>query len=287
LHQSDRDRDRAEDGTVEGLRLGLLVTAYGLGFRHGIDWDHIAAITDIAGTQSEPRDAMRLATLYAAGHAVVVFCLGVLAIAAGDLVPASFDSVMERLVGVTLVALGVWVLVSLARQGRQFRMQSRWMLLFSWVRGARRRLGAPATEGARGTDVLIADDGDNLARHPHPHPHAHPLPDRAGGYGSRTAFGVGMLHGVGGETPTQVLIFLAAAGAGGTITGVVTLGAFIVGLLTSNSLIAATAAFGFLRASRSFTVYASVAVVTGGFSLVVGALLLAGRGSVLPAIFGG
>ena len=34
-------------------------------------------------------------------------------------------------------------------------------------------------------------------------------------YGRRTAFGVGMIHGVGAETPTQVLIFLAAAGASG------------------------------------------------------------------------
>jgi high-affinity nickel-transport protein len=268
---------------VEGLRLGLLVTAYGLGFRHGIDWDHIAAITDIAGTQEEPRRSMALATLYAGGHAAVVFVLGVLAIAAGDLVPDSFDRGMERVVGLTLLALGVWVFVSLARQGRHFRMRSRWMLLFDWVRGVRHRLARADTEG-----TVLVDAGADLSHHPHPHPHAHPMPDDlTGRYGRGTAFSVGMLHGIGAETPTQVVIFLAAAGAGGTATGVITLVAFIAGLLTSNSLIAATAAFGFLRASRSFTVYASVAALTGTFSLVVGALLLAGRGSALPAIFGG
>jgi hypothetical protein len=63
--------------------------------------------------------------------------------------------------------------------------------------------------------------------------------------------------------------------------------AFIVGLLSSNTLIAATAAYGFLRATRSFRVYAAVAVVTGAFSIVVGTLFLAGQGSSLPAIFGG
>jgi hypothetical protein len=84
-----------------------------------------------------------------------------------------------------------------------------------------------------------------------------------------------------------VLIFLAAAGAGGTATGVVVLLAFIAGLLTSNTLIAATAAYGFLRATRSFRVYAGVAVVTGAFSIVVGALLVLGRGGDLPALFGG
>jgi high-affinity nickel-transport protein len=269
---------------LEGLQLGLLLTAYGLGFRHGIDWDHIAAITDIAGSQDEPRRSMVLATMYAAGHAAVVFALGVLAIAAGDLVPESLDSAMGRVVGVTLIALGVWVFVSLVRQGRNFRMRSRWMLVFDWVRGVRRRVG---TTGAEQGSVLI-DGGEDLAHHPHPHPHEHRMPDAPpGGYGQRTAFGVGMLHGVGAETPTQVVIFLTAAGAAGTATGMVTLVAFLAGLLTSNTVIAVTASFGFLRASRSFTVYAAVAVVTGAFSLVLGFLLLFGADSVLPSLFVG
>ncbi|MEY2478896.1 MAG: hypothetical protein QOG87_4211 [Actinomycetota bacterium] len=269
---------------MEGLELGLLVTAYGLGFRHGIDWDHIAAITDIAGSQDEPRRSMFLATMYAAGHAAVVFALGVLAIAAGDLVPKSLDSAMGRVVGVTLIALGVWVFVSLARQGRNFRMRSRWMLVFDWVRNVRRRVGAARAEQGS----VLVDGGEDLAHHPHPHPHEHPMPEAPpGGYGQRTAFGVGMLHGVGAETPTQVVIFLTAAGAGGTGTGVITLAAFLAGLLTSNSVIALTASYGFLRASRSFTVYASVAVITGAFSLVLGLLLLFGQDSVLPSLFVG
>jgi len=46
-------------------------------------------------------------------------------------------------------------------------------------------------------------------------------------------------------------------------------------------------AFGFMSASKNFAVYATVAVVTAVFSLVVGALLLLGRDSLLPALFGG
>ena len=30
--------------------IGVLVTGLALGLRHGIDWDHIAAITDITST---------------------------------------------------------------------------------------------------------------------------------------------------------------------------------------------------------------------------------------------
>ena len=106
-------------------------------------------------------------------------------------------------------------------------------------------------------------------------------------YGRPTAFGVGMIHGIGAETPTQVLIFLAAAGAGGRGAGIAVLIAFIVGLLVSNSVITLGSAFGFLRASRNFTLYATVAVVTAVFSLVIGTLFLLGKDAVLPAFFGG
>ena len=60
-----------------GLQIGLMVTALGLGFRHGIDWDHIAAITDLTGSQESGRRSMVLATFYALGHAAMVFALGV------------------------------------------------------------------------------------------------------------------------------------------------------------------------------------------------------------------
>src|SRR5205823_11035530 len=37
---------------AEAAGIGLLLTALVLGVRHGIDWDHIAAITDITSTTS-------------------------------------------------------------------------------------------------------------------------------------------------------------------------------------------------------------------------------------------
>jgi hypothetical protein len=96
-----------------------------------------------------------------------------------------------------------------------------------------------------------------------------------------------MIHGVGAETPTQVLIFATAAGVGGRLGGVFVLLAFIVGLLTSNSLITIGSAMGFLRASRNFAVYAAVAVLTAVFSLVIGVLFVLGQETFLPALFGG
>lgn len=289
------------------ISLGLLLTTLVLGLRHGIDWDHIAAITDISGSQESSRRGMWLSTVYAFGHASVVFVLGILAIGFAEQIPDGVDAAMERVVGATLVLLGIYVLVALARNGRDFRMQSRWMLVFRairrttrWLRSRLRRADVeivhehPHAVGEH-HDNRSADAGVPAQRqavatrtgHRHLHRHAAPMPDDPFmTYGNATAFGVGMIHGVGAETPTQVMLFLAAAGVGGVGSGVVLLVVFLAGLLVSNTGIAVVSSFGFLRAGRNFLVYAVVSVLAGLLSLVVGGLFLFGRGQVLPAILG-
>jgi high-affinity nickel-transport protein len=294
-----------------GLGFGLLVAAFWFGFRHGIDWDHIAAITDITSSQDDRRGSIVFGTLYVLGHAVVVFGLGVIAILIGEELPPSVDAAMGRVVGVTLIALGIYVFVSLIRHGREFRMRSRWMLLFAgiragWWRLTGRRAAAEnvhdherepvhvhAGAGAGVDESVAADDpigGWHHGHHGRPghHHHKHPeLDDAFLNYQKGTSFLVGMLHGIGAETPTQILIFTAAAGAGGKAAGVAVLVAFLVGLVTSNSVIMLGSTFGFLRASKNFAVYATVAVITGFFSLVIGTLFVLGKDSLLPALFAG
>ena len=278
-----------------GFSFGLLVSGFWFGVRHGIDWDHIAAIADITGSQDERRSALWLGTVYVLGHAAVVFVLGLIAIAFGDLLPEGIDQVMGRVVGVTLLVLGVYVFVSLVRHGRDFRLRSRWMLLFSGIRRGSRWVRSRVRKGAASEAVEErgGSDDPSLLHHGHHgrpghHHHGAPEPgDTFDNYGTGTALGVGMIHGIGAETPTQVLIFIAAAGAGGTAVGVAVLLAFIVGLVLSNSLITIGSAVGFLSASRNFAVYAAVGVLTAFFSLVLGALFLFGKESVLPAFFAG
>src|SRR5437899_1978698 len=115
----------------KAFHVGLVLTAVGFGFRHGIDWDHIAALTDITSSQDDSRRSMFLATLYALGHGLVVLVLGSAAIVFAERLPRAVDTVMERFVGGTLVLLAVYVVFALVRHGRDFRMRSRWMLLFS------------------------------------------------------------------------------------------------------------------------------------------------------------
>src|ERR671935_2447970 len=138
----------ASSAAAKGFGFGIVLTALWLGFQHGIDWDHIAAITDITSSQDDRRESLLFGTLYALGHALVILVLGALAILAGESLPKGINNVMTRVVGVTLLILGVYVFYSLIRHGRDFRLRSRWMLVFAGVRrGARwvrRRVGKGA-----------------------------------------------------------------------------------------------------------------------------------------------
>jgi len=294
-----------------GLEIGVVATAAGLGFRHGIDWDHIAALTDLTGTQERRTRSMLVATMYVFGHAVMVFGLGVLAIVASFEIPSWLDETMTRIVGLTLLALGTYVVISLAVQGRAFRMRSRWTLLFAATRRVvRSRTRRKASDDvvviahdhehddhhghthARAASPVLVHAGGTVAttshRHRHVHHHVGTLPDDVfAGTGGATAFGVGVLHGIGAETPTQVLLFLAAARAGGAAAGVALLLCFVVGLVAANTMVALAATVGVIGASRNFPVYAAVSLLTAGFSLVVGALFLLGRSALLPPMFGG
>lgn len=106
---------------IEGA--GLIGASVSLGLRHGVDWDHLAAITDITSSatsrathdaQPHPtRRGMWLATMYALGHCAIVAAVGMAAITLHAFLPGWVDPLMERVVGVTLLLLGVWVFSSL------------------------------------------------------------------------------------------------------------------------------------------------------------------------------
>lgn len=279
--------------------LTLLGGALVLGLRHGIDWDHIAAILDIAGTTvtvaeadveqpavvassgqavarasqtvaSLPAGAVRrkafwLAFLYAAGHGLVVILLGLLALVFRIILPDWVDPVLERVVGATLVLLGGWILYSLvayARGRSEFRLRSRWMLLFAGVR--------------RASDWLRA----RVSGRPHDTEHHH-----VDQYGWRTAMAVGALHGIGAETGTQVLLIAAIGGGTNVTLGVAMLLAFVLGLIVSNSVIALLAVTSFANSARFRLIYLVIGAMTALLSLVIGGYFLLGLSSDLPDLF--
>jgi hypothetical protein len=239
----------------------LLVITLLLGLAHGIDWDHIAAITDITGTVEDWASGFRFATLYAVGHALVVLVLGALAIVAGLALPEWVDAIMAPAVGVTLIFLAVWIVFSLFQRGEHFHLRSRWMLLFDGL--------AAAFAWAR----------SRLRGEPRPFRIA-----RSSGYGPRTAFAIGMLHGIGAETATQALLFLAVAGMGGRMLGSLMLATFVAGLVVSNSLVALATLSGFRVASQNTAALRVVGGLVALFSFVVGFVFITGHEASLPKI---
>ena len=317
--------------TAAGAGIGVLVTGLLLGLRHGIDWDHIAAITDITSTTTASEAAesthdaahtapgahdhphggdaelrahveadthrrpwpgegpgtllaavaasggaatgflgmhrrpMMLGTLYALGHALVVVVLGLAALSFGASLPEWIDPIMGRIVGVTLILLGVYVFVSVyqyARHGHAFRLRSRWMLVFDAVRHGWRRFQAAI------------------------HGHRHVDPVEASAYGPATAFGVGMVHGIGAETASQVLIIAAVGGAASAGLGVPMLFAFVIGLVLSNAFLVFVSATGFGASRFRERLDVSVGAVAGVFSLIVGTLFALGAEGTLPSFDG-
>ncbi len=322
--------------------VGIVGAAVALGIRHGIDWDHIAAITDITSTSMAPveseekwltrepgvmltdeshhtlahaegdhvhedpapapvpepvaagashgparalhpappagssanghehgllalarhqRPALLLGTMYALGHGSVVFALGLLALLAREVLPNWIDPVMERIVGVTLLFLAAYLFYSLYRffrGGDKFRIRSRWMLVFAAVRNAFEMVRARI-----------------LGRPEH---HVH----EAQQYGVRTAYGIGMIHGVGAETGTQVLVITTAVGAGSQAMGVVALAGFILGLLISNSVVTVVSTAGFVSSRQRQGIYVVAGAFAAVFSLLVGLFFLLHASDLLP-----
>src|SRR4029078_864136 len=114
------------------------------------------------------------------------------------------------------------------------------------------------------------------------HGHEHVEPLEMSSYGTKTAFGVGMIHGVGAETGTQVLLLAAVGGASSAGLGVPMLFAFVIGLLISNFGIVLLSSMGFVASQTRERVYVSIGLVAGMFSLIIGAVFLFGLEGLLP-----
>ena len=243
------------------LRLALLSAAV-LGFRHGLDYDHIAAISDISSVQSRPRDAMRYGLLYVAGHATTVAILGSAAVAFRITLPPASDRWAERMVGITLLLLGVYVLGTFFRpSSHSHGPKTRITLLVNGVLWIYWRLGR-LFGGSRAEAPQVFKDG----------------------YGTTSTFMVGVVHGFGAETPTQILLFLMAANLGGTVAGLLGLLAFIIGLVAMNTLMCASAAGLFSATLARPMASRALTLATSAYSIVVGAIFLFGSASKLPSI---
>jgi high-affinity nickel permease len=235
-----------------------LISCAVLGFRHGFDYDHIAAISDITSVQQKPSSAMRLGLLYAAGHAAMIALLGSLVILFQLSLPHRLDLWAERLVGLTLIVLAIYVMGSLVWGNPHAIPPSRAALIIRGYRRLRRRF----SRGDSG--VALRDEDLN--------------------YTGSIAFGIGVIHGLGAETPSQLALFLLAANLGGVAKGIGGMAMFLAGLLVMNTLMTASACGLFHGSAPHPKVMRFFVGLTAVYSFVVGCVFLLGSSGRLPII---
>ena len=95
-----------------GTLLVVLAISLLLGLRHASDPDHLAAVTTLAAGREVPvRGAARLGLAWGCGHATSLFLLGLPFVLWRALLPHRVQAGVEAVVGLTIVALALWLLV--------------------------------------------------------------------------------------------------------------------------------------------------------------------------------
>lgn len=183
---SGLDERVAHLGTGGSVAVALVVAVL-LGLRHATDPDHLTALATLVASErgDGARRASRLGLAWGAGHATTLLLAGLPVVLLQRFLPDGVQRGAEAAVGLVVAGLAV-------------------RLLTRWRRGLlhahpHRHAGVvhahPHVHAERGT----ADGHD----HPHLHEHAHA---EQLGRSSASAFGIGLLHGLGGSAGVGVLL---------------------------------------------------------------------------------
>jgi ABC-type nickel/cobalt efflux system permease component RcnA len=226
--------------------LVVIAVAVLLGLRHASDPDHLAAVATLiaSGREHAGLAAARLGFAWGLGHATALFAFGVPIVLYDSYLPGPIQQAAETTVGFVIVALAAW-------------------LLLRWHRGQFRD-----------------------APHPHAHaPHAH-VHHRRRPHGHRTrgplqAYGIGLVHGLGGSAGVGLLLLATIRGH---LLAVAALGLF--SLFTAVSMALLSVGFG-LTLGRPLVqrCFNRLAPALGLLSLGFGVWYVLGAQGVVPYVF--
>ncbi|HEY0670897.1 MAG TPA: sulfite exporter TauE/SafE family protein [Longimicrobiales bacterium] len=88
------------------------LTAVILGSLHAFEADHLAAVTSFAVQKPTARQSVHFGFRWALGHGTAILLAGLLLIAVGMRIPDGATQLMERGVGLVLIALGAWTMIA-------------------------------------------------------------------------------------------------------------------------------------------------------------------------------
>lgn len=235
------------DGTSVVL---VSLVAVLLGLRHATDPDHVAAVTTlIAGTRERAaRAAGKLGLAWGLGHATTLFVFGVPIVISSRYLPDRAQQLAETLVAGVIVYLAV-------------------RLLYRWRNGYFHL----HPHGHEGVVHAHLHEHERSTAHAHPHKPRTPL----------GAFGIGLVHGMGGSAGVGILIVAAVES---TTLALVSL--FLLAAFTAVSMAIVTSGFGATLDSRPLRrAFNGVAPALGVASLAFGVWYASAAWALAPYPF--
>jgi ABC-type nickel/cobalt efflux system permease component RcnA len=220
----DRIADLAQGG---GLGVVLLVAVM-LGLRHASDPDHLAAVSTLIASDPEDgtRRAGRLGLSWGAGHALTLALFGLPIVLLHAYLPETLQRAAEAAVGLVIMLLAI-------------------RLLLRWRSGHFH--AHPHRHGDIEHRHLHPHDSPPHAHdhrpHPVPHDHSHDPAARLGRT-RRQAFGIGLVHGMGGSAGVSVLLLAAIPGRTEAVAALMILAA---GTAISMALLSSTFGYAITR----------------------------------------
>jgi ABC-type nickel/cobalt efflux system permease component RcnA len=208
------DEQMAELAQGEALVVVLAVSLL-LGLRHASDPDHLAAVSTLIASEPEEgrRRATRLGLAWGLGHALTLAVFGLPIVLFHAYLPDAAQRGAEALVGVMIMLLAV-------------------RLLRRWHRGH--------------FHAHLHRHGEVEHRHLHPHrghagrhDHTHE-PEARLGRSPLQAFGIGLVHGMGGSAGVGVLLLAAIPGQAEAVAALL-----VLALGTALSMAVVSSAFGY------------------------------------------
>ena len=213
----------AIDGWLEGFLQGpttlwvVLVVSLLVGLRHASDPDHLAAVTTLIASQERERirKATSLGLLWGLGHGTTLVLVGLPLVLLGQYLPERVGQAAEIAIGLIIVMLAV-------------------RLLVRWRRGVFHAHAHSHTSGETHRH-LHSHEADPVHEHTH---------DAHGLRTPLSAYGVGLVHGVGGsggitllllstiEEPSQAVVALLIFAAGTAVSMALLSSAFGLAIAT-------------------------------------------------------
>jgi cytochrome c biogenesis protein CcdA len=193
-----------------------------LGLRHATDPDHLTAVTTLV--LSNGRDGARragaLGLAWGLGHATTLLAFGLPVLLFRRYLPPALLKGAEVAIGIVIILLASRLLLRWARQRLHSHPHSH---------GALQHTHAHVHDGVHAGDLTTG----------HTHSHASAL-----GRSPIAAFGIGMVHGLGGSAGVGILVVGAASSQ---VRGIVALTLFAAGTAASMAVVSAT--FGYALAT--------------------------------------